>query len=121
MERGSMEAGSGRGVLVGIGVGLRLSGVRSPAKARAEEGKVTMQRGRYTHLAALAGMLALAAGAVKPAQGAATPVNAPAAPTLTPGDGAVLVTYGGVLNAVGYNIYSHAAGSTPVLVNAKPT
>lgn len=79
-----------------------------------------MQRGRYIHLAALAGVLALAAGTMQPAHGAAVAVNTPAAPILTPGNGAVLITYGGILNAVGYNIYSHAAGATPTLVNATP-
>jgi hypothetical protein len=80
-----------------------------------------MKQGRYIHLAALAGVLALVASTMRPAHGAATPINTPAAPQLTPGDGAVLVTYGGVFNAVGYNVYNHASGSTPVLVNAKPT
>jgi len=80
-----------------------------------------MQRGRYIHLAALAGALALAAAGARPAHAAATPLTTPSQPILTPADGRVLVEFGGVLNAVGYNIYSHAAGSTPVLVNAQPT
>lgn len=79
-----------------------------------------MQRGRYIHLAALAGVLALTAGTMQPAHAAAVAVNTPAAPVLTAGDGAVLVTFGSVFNAVGYNIYSHAAGGTATLVNAKP-
>jgi regulation of enolase protein 1 (concanavalin A-like superfamily)/predicted lipoprotein with Yx(FWY)xxD motif len=79
-----------------------------------------MQRGRNIHLAALAGALALAAGTMQPAHGAAVAVTTPAAPLLTPGDGAVLVTFNGVLGAAGYNIYSHAAGAAPTLVNAKP-
>jgi hypothetical protein len=84
------------------------------------EGKVTMKRGRFIHLAALAGVLALTAGTMQPAHGAATPVTTAAAPILTPGDGVVLVTFGAVLNAVGYNIYSHPDGGTATLVNAKP-
>lgn len=81
-----------------------------------------MQRGRFFHLAALGGMLALAAGAPRPAHGAATPVSTPSAPTLTPADGRVLVSIAGVLNAVGYNVYSQTdPTSTPVLVNAQPT
>jgi predicted lipoprotein with Yx(FWY)xxD motif len=79
-----------------------------------------MQRGRHIHIAALAGVLALAAGTMQPAHGAAVAVNTAAAPILTPGDGAVLVTFGSVFDAVGYNIYSHAAGAAPALVNAKP-
>jgi hypothetical protein len=81
-----------------------------------------MQRGRNIHLAALAGAFALAAGAVKPAHGAATPITTPSAPLLTPADGRVLVSFGGVLNAVGYNVYSHSdPTAAPVLVNAQPT
>jgi hypothetical protein len=78
-----------------------------------------MIRGRYTRLALLAGALALAAGGTRPALGAATPVTAPSAMVLTPGDGAVLVSFGGVLNAAGYNIYRRS-GSQAVKVNDKP-
>jgi len=78
-----------------------------------------MQRGRYLHLATLVGALALSAGGIKPVQAAA--INTPAAPILTPADGRVLVTFGGVLNATGYNVYRHAAGAAATLVNATPT
>jgi hypothetical protein len=78
-----------------------------------------MLRGRYIHLAALASVLALTAGARTPANGAA--INTAAAPILTPADGRVLVTFGGVLNATGYNVYRHAAGAAATLVNATPT
>jgi len=78
-----------------------------------------MQRGRYLHLAALASVLALTAGVGTPAHAAA--INTPAAPILTPDDGRVLVSFGGVLHATGYNVYRHAAGSAAALVNAQPT
>src|SRR5205085_116877 len=49
----------------------------------------------------------------------------PAGVEFQPGPGAVLITYGGVDNAVGYNVYRSVAGDTttaPVLVNGdKPT
>jgi hypothetical protein len=77
-----------------------------------------MRRGRYIYLAAHAGALALAAEA-RPTW--AANLNIPAPPVLTPGDGAVLVTFGGVLNAAGYNVYRFAKGTAPVLVNAQPT
>jgi len=81
-----------------------------------------MHQGRYTYLAALAGVLALAAGTARPAHGAGTPINTPSAPVLTPADGRVLVSISGVLNAVGYNVYSHSdPNAKPVLVNAQPT
>jgi hypothetical protein len=78
-----------------------------------------MQRGRYLHLAALASVLALAAAARTPVHAAA--INTPAAPILTPDDGRVLVSFGGVLHATGYNVYRHAAGAAAALVNATPT
>src|SRR5690348_1805166 len=79
-----------------------------------------MKRSRYVYLAALAGVLALAAGTMQPAHAAA--LNTPGTPLLTPADGRVLVSFGGVLNATGYNVYSQTdASSTPVLVNAMPT
>jgi hypothetical protein len=78
-----------------------------------------MQRGRFLQLTVLAGVLALTAGARTPANAAA--INTPAAPILTPTDGRVLVTFGGVLNATGYNVYRHAAGAAAALVNPSPT
>jgi hypothetical protein len=78
-----------------------------------------MQRGRFLHLAALAGVLALTAGARTPANAAA--INTPAAPILSPDNGRVLVTFGGVLNATGYNVYRHEGGGAATLVNAAPT
>src|SRR5438128_11881 len=50
-----------------------------------------MQRGRYIHLAALAGVLALAAGAAEPAHGAA--ITTPAGLQALPGPGQVLLTF----------------------------
>jgi hypothetical protein len=72
-----------------------------------------MTRGRAIHLGTRAGVLMLAAGIMGRASGAAAPITTPAPPLLTAGDGAVLVTYGGVLNAAGYNIYRRGADQTP--------
>lgn len=77
-----------------------------------------MERGRFISLAALAGALVVSAGVRTPAQAAA--ITTGAAPILTPADGRVLVTFGGVLHAAGYNVYRRA-GSSAVLVNPKPT
>lgn len=80
-----------------------------------------MQRGRYIHLAVLAGVLALAAGSMQPAHGAAIPT--PAGLQALPGPGQVLLTFGEVPNAVGYNIYRRTPDQTPdkaMLVNAQP-
>jgi regulation of enolase protein 1 (concanavalin A-like superfamily) len=76
-----------------------------------------MRSGRYL-LAALAGVLALTVGARTPVH--AAPINTPSAPILTPDDGRVLVTFGGVLGATGYNVYRRTAGGTATLVNASP-
>jgi hypothetical protein len=78
-----------------------------------------MQRGRYVFVAALAATAVLSAAGARSAQ--AADLKSPAAPILTPADGRVLVTFGGVLNAAGYNVYRHAAGSTAELVNSAPT
>jgi hypothetical protein len=71
-----------------------------------------MKRGRHSNLGTLAGALVLAVGAIGRASGAAAPITTPAPPLLTAGDGAVLVTYGGVLNAAGCNIYRRGADQT---------
>jgi hypothetical protein len=83
-----------------------------------KQGKDTMQRGRYL-LAALASVLALTAAASTPVL--AGPQNTPSLPILHPDDGRVLVTFGGVLKATGYNVYRRPAGGTATLVNATPT
>jgi hypothetical protein len=80
-----------------------------------------MKRGRFIHLAALAGVLALAAGAGQPAHGAA--ITTPAGLQALPGPGQVLLTYGEVPNATGYNIYRRTPDQTPsqaVKVNTDP-
>jgi hypothetical protein len=81
-----------------------------------------MQRKAFRHLTALAAGMALAVGATRsvPAQG--TP-RAPAGVTAFPSDGSVLIAYGGVPNAVGYNIYRREAAQAAdqnALVNAQP-
>ena len=80
-----------------------------------------MQRGRNIHLAALAGVLALAAVAVRPAHVAA--ITTPAGLQALPGPGQVLLTFGEVPNATGYNIYRRTPDQTPAQaakVNAQP-
>jgi regulation of enolase protein 1 (concanavalin A-like superfamily) len=67
----------------------------------------------------LASVLALTVGARTPVH--AAPINTPAAPILIPDDGRVLVTFGGVLNATGYNVYRRAGTAAATLVNATPT
>jgi regulation of enolase protein 1 (concanavalin A-like superfamily) len=76
-----------------------------------------MHRSIYSCLA----MMAVALGLVAGGTAYAAPVDTPSAPILTPDDGRVLVEFGGVLKATGYNVYRHAAGGTAALVNATPT
>jgi hypothetical protein len=78
-----------------------------------------VQRGRYVFVAALVATTVLSAAGARSAQ--AADLKSPAAPILTPSDGRVLVTFGGVLNATGYNVYRRGAGATAELVNPAPT
>src|SRR4051794_38344662 len=90
----------------------------NPGLSHPTQGKGAMERGRFISLAALASALVVSAGVRTPAQAAA--INSTAAPILTPADGRVLVSFGGVLHAKGYNVYSHAAGAAPALLGSTP-
>lgn len=79
---------------------------------------------RKPYLWVLAGVLASAAGAARPAHAAPPVLNTPLRVAAQPGNGAVLLTYGTVPGATGYNAYRRAHGAaadTAVKVNAEPT
>jgi len=81
-----------------------------------------MHQRTQIHLALLAAVMTLAAGTTRPVHAQASS-KTPAFVQAFPNPGAVLVTYGNVLNATGYNIYRRDVGQTPdkaVKVNAQP-
>jgi len=72
----------------------------------------------------LAGVVAVAAGVAKPAHAAPPALDAPQRVSALPGTGAVLITYSGIPNATGYNVYRRQVTETAdkaVLVNSKPS
>jgi len=84
-----------------------------------------MHRGRYIYLTALVGgLLALTAGARNAAQAAGL-TNIPVGVQVIPGTGQVLVVFGTVPGATGYNIYRREAADpntgTPTKVNTDAT
>ena len=79
-----------------------------------------MRRGRYCFGAALVVTMTTLASVVQ----AAVPPAVPQGVQAFPGTGAVLVTFGGVPGATGYNVYRHERSQTAdkaVKVNAEPT
>jgi hypothetical protein len=81
-----------------------------------------MHRRTCIHLAMLTAAMALLAGATRPAHAQGVS-KTPAFVQAFPNPGAVLVTFGNVLNATGYNIYRRDVGQTAdkaVKVNAQP-
>jgi hypothetical protein len=82
-----------------------------------------MKRGRFTHLSLLGGVLALTAGLAGTAR-AAELSTTPVGVQVLPGTGRVLVTFGTVPKATGYNIYRREATfdtpGTAAKVNTDP-